>query len=154
MDQTKARLESLEEEGEDSLQTMLDLSQQDYVNHIEDLHKQLRTAWAADQRVKSLKIAIQNSKLLADPKPPQFYPSKFVLITEILDTFGNLVYDRILEKSTYIAKGSSTPVKLPAKFTPDMVSESAKETCKNWFYKIASIRELLPRMYAAVMWTL
>jgi hypothetical protein len=115
---------------------------------------------------------------------PQFYPSKFVLITEILDTFGRLVYDRIFEKATYIKPGTNVAVSLPsashprpglrdwrglltlsappypspppphththihtAAFTPDMVSDVAKETCKNWFFKIASIRELVPRLY-------
>jgi hypothetical protein len=53
----------------------------------------------AEQRVKALKIAIQCAKLLADTKVIQFYPSKFVLISDILDTFGKLVAERIYTKS-------------------------------------------------------
>lgn len=141
----------------------------------------------------------QCSKLLSDTSVIQFYPSKFVLITDILDTFGEiqtcchlaqvvlmnntthsvnnyikggLVYDRIWTMC-------SDPRPLPGKsetcpswrkqrwflcrwlllicfvlssfylesFTVDDVSDTAKETCLNWFFKIASIRELLPRLY-------
>ena len=40
---------------------MLNLSQQDYVNRIDELNNQLIIAWDQDQRVKALKIAIQVS---------------------------------------------------------------------------------------------
>lgn len=67
---------------------MLDLSQQEYVKRITELNKELTVAWEGSQRVKALKIVIQCAKLLADTAVIKFYPSKFVLITDILDTFG------------------------------------------------------------------
>ncbi|XP_053393595.1 VPS35 endosomal protein-sorting factor-like isoform X2 [Mercenaria mercenaria] len=152
-DKVKNRLEQLDDFEEGSVQEMLNLSQQEYVSRIEDLNQALIAAWEQDQRVKALKIAIQCSKLLADVNVIQFYPSKFVLITDILDTFGKLVYNRLRDKAQYFPPGSGVAIKLPENFTPDQVPDSAKETCRNWFFKIASIRELIPRFYveAAIM---
>jgi hypothetical protein len=146
-DKVKKRLEQLDDFEEGSVKEMLNLSQQEYVKRIDELNQALETAWEHDQKVKSLKIAIQCSKLLADVSVIQFYPSKFVLITDILDAFGRLVYQRIRQKATYHPPGALKPVTLSDSFTPDMVPDSAKETCRNWFFKIASIRELIPRFY-------
>ncbi|XP_012275161.1 UPF0505 protein C16orf62 homolog isoform X2 [Orussus abietinus] len=148
VDKVKTRLEQLDDFEESSVRQMLDLSQQEYTAQIEQLNNELVQAWQSDQRVKALKIAIQCAKLLVDTSVMPFYPSKFVLITDILDIFGKLVYDRLKMKSqNYCKPGSKVPNSLPDDFTADMVPESAKETCRNWFYKIASIRELVPRLY-------
>ncbi|XP_064636614.1 VPS35 endosomal protein-sorting factor-like [Lineus longissimus] len=146
-DKVKNRLEQLDDFEEGSVREMLNLSQQEYVTRIDELNQALITAWDLDQRVKSLKIAIQCAKVLSETTVIQFYPSKFVLITDILDTFGKLVYERIMCKSSYYPKGSHMAQQLPESFTPDQVPDSAKETCRNWFFKIASIRELVPRLY-------
>uniref|UniRef100_A0A8C8RNE9 VPS35 endosomal protein-sorting factor-like n=1 Tax=Pelusios castaneus TaxID=367368 RepID=A0A8C8RNE9_9SAUR len=120
-EKVRTRLEELDDLEEGSQKELLNLTQQDYMNRIEDLNQSLKDAWASDQKVKALKIVIQCSKLLSDTTVIQFYPSKFVLITDILDTFDN--------------------------FTPESVNDTAKETCLNWFFKIASIRELISRLY-------
>ncbi|XP_061912130.1 VPS35 endosomal protein-sorting factor-like [Entelurus aequoreus] len=139
-EKVRTRLEELDDLEEGSQRELLNLSQQEYANRIEELNQSLKEAWGSDQKVKALKIVIQCSKLLSDTSVIQFYPSKFVLITDILDTFGRLVYDRIWSMC-------SDPRPLPDTFTVDDVNDTAKETCLNWFFKIASIRELLPRLY-------
>lgn len=100
-DKVKHRLEQLDDFEDGSVHQMLDLTQQEYVARIEQLNHELVHAWHADHRVKALKIAIQCSKLLADTSVMQFYPSQFVLITDILDIFGNLVYERLRIKAEY-----------------------------------------------------
>uniref|UniRef100_A0A2R9A317 VPS35 endosomal protein-sorting factor-like n=1 Tax=Pan paniscus TaxID=9597 RepID=A0A2R9A317_PANPA len=140
-EKVRTRLEELDDFEEGSQKELLNLTQQDYVNRIEELNQSLKDAWASDQKVKALKIVIQCSKLLSDTSVIQFYPSKFVLITDILDTFGKLVYERIFSMCV-----DSRSV-LPDHFFPENANDTAKETCLNWFFKIASIRELIPRFY-------
>ncbi|KAF2072220.1 hypothetical protein CYY_006465 [Polysphondylium violaceum] len=132
-------LEELEQDKEETKTAQL--SQPDIIMDLETLHSELLKAWSAEERVRSLKIAIQTAKVLADTSLIKFYPSKFVIATEILDTFGNMVYDRI-KKRLQNSRDSKT--------NEQLLREQAKETCRNWFYKIASIRELLPRLFVEI----
>lgn len=100
-EKVKRRLEQLDDFEEGSVKTM-DVSQEEYVQKIEMLNYELLKAWNNDHRVNSLKIAIQCSKLLANTSVLRFYPSQFVLITDVLDMFGRLVYDRLKQKSGYV----------------------------------------------------
>ena len=45
------------------------------------------------------------------------------------------------------AKGQAPGKPLREGFAPSEVLEEGVETTKNWFYKVASIRELVPRFY-------
>lgn len=147
VNKVKERLQQLEQfEEEENDSEMLSLTQKDYVKHIEKMNADLTTAWNTEQRVKALKIVIKLTKLLGDTNEVVgFYPSKWMLITEILDTFGNLVWQRIKERSTVYDGDVAIPLK--DNFRCEDVADHAQETCKNWFFKIASIRELLPRVY-------
>lgn len=85
--------------------------------------------------------------MLGDTKFPQFYPSMFVMLSEILDSFGDLVFQRIFSKANEVLPKDS---KLKISFNSNDVPQDAKETCRNWFYKTACIREVLPRLYIEI----
>ncbi|EDV92899.1 VPS35 endosomal protein sorting factor-like [Drosophila grimshawi] len=138
-DKVKYRLEQLDNFDDGSMRHMMDLTQQEYIQRFDQLKQELIQSWHNDQRVKALKIAIQCAKMLSDTSVLHFYPSQYVLITDILDVFGKLVYERLRVKAAG-APGASAVVL-------QREQDAARDTCQNWFYKIASIRELLPRLY-------
>ncbi|CAH2073937.1 unnamed protein product, partial [Iphiclides podalirius] len=140
-EKVKHRLEQLDDFDEGSIRKTMGLSQQEFITKINMLDDEITKAWDSEQRVKAFKICIQCSKLLSDVNVMQFYPSKFILINDILDNFGDLVFRRLQKKSCGV------DVQSPLDIDSSLVPETAKETCQNWMFKMASIRELLPRLY-------
>ncbi|CAM9523426.1 unnamed protein product, partial [Phaeothamnion confervicola] len=145
----------------------------DLIGHGTDLRRQLEVAWANDEKVTSLKLAIQLAKLLGETAAARRYPALFVTVTDALEAFGAMVFARIAAKaapdeaggpagifpSGATASGSGgffSPAGAVAAavaasggtggFTVVPTSAEGQETCRNWFYKTACIRELLPRL--------
>nr|XP_009769520.1 PREDICTED: UPF0505 protein C16orf62 homolog isoform X8 [Nicotiana sylvestris] len=118
---------------------------QEYVSRLTELKDEISRAWHANDRVTSFNLSIKVAKLLSDTSVLQFYPTLFVLATEILDMLGDMVWERIRQKAEYTEDG--TLVHLPGNFRATEICAEAKETCYNWFFKVGSIRELLPRIY-------
>lgn len=152
------------------------LSYDDYFKKLEVMAQSLREHWAEDQRVRALKVAIQLAKLLAETSQLKLYPKKYKVITDLLDEFGQLVYIRIHSMANLTAdhqdasrhsmddhKKGNRPVSDHDQrnsktnlYTDQQIEEQerlararelAKDTCRNWFLKVASIRELVPRFY-------
>ena len=145
-DSAKKRLEKLEETKEEAAASV-EVTQKDFVRRIEALHKELISSWKRNERVQTLKIAIQCAKLMQDTTVISFYPSAFMMLTSVLDSFGQLVYTRILAQAQDLARtGGMVPI-VDGKFTCSDVPQPAQEICRNWFYKTACIRELVPRLY-------
>jgi len=143
-DRARMRVEEMTRDTNDSEYT----SQKNYIQTLENLNVECAESWKNNDRVTALKIVIRCTKTLGKNDVPPFYPSLFVLVSEVLETFGSLVYQRIKEKGETIDPVTGkVDRRLGDKFTTRDVNDDAKETCRNWFYKIASIRELMPRIY-------
>ncbi|XP_022139513.1 UPF0505 protein C16orf62 homolog isoform X2 [Momordica charantia] len=122
------------------------ITRQDYIYCLREFKDDLVRAWNANDRVTCLKISVKVAKLLKDTSVLQFYPTLFVLVTDIMDMLGNFVWDRIKRKAEFTEDGVKF-CSLPENFKLKDICESAKETCHNWFCKIGAIQELLPRIY-------
>lgn len=101
LDKYTQRMANLERRGQVVNDTKVELTQKEYTAHVEKLSSELKKAWANDEMVPSLTIAMQLAKLLTDTTAPQFYPSTFVMVTEALDAFGELVFNRVRSKAYF-----------------------------------------------------
>ena len=112
------------------------------VKKLEITKKEMLQQWDKEEKVATLKIIIQYAKILNDVSTPKFYCHKFLLISEFIDNFSKLVYERICK----LAFGSKQQVDF-SKITPQVGNQTAKDVCMNWIMKTCCIRELLPRIY-------
>ena len=149
LSKAKMRLEYLEANSGSGRSSRVSLTQKEYTDVVNSLHGVLIEAWSRNQRVKALKKTIECSKVLTDLTVPRFYPAMWVLVTDILDTFAGLVHERIhkLAAERYDLAGRA---RFPVNFSAADVPPDAKETARNWFFKIACIRELVPRLYVEI----
>ncbi|KAF5781491.1 putative vacuolar protein sorting-associated protein [Helianthus annuus] len=122
------------------------VSQQEYIKRLHELKDEIKRSWHSGDRVTSLKLSIKVARLLMDTCVAQFYPTLFVLATDIMDMLGDMVWERIKEKAEFADDGTKVCT-LSDDFEANSICLEAKETCNNWFRKIASIHELLPRIY-------
>ena len=112
------------------------------VKKMEIKKKEMLQQWDKEEKVSTLKTIIQYAKILNDVSTPKFYCHKFLLISEFIDNFSKLVYERICK----LAFSSKQKVDF-SKITPQVGNQTAKEVCMNWIMKTCCIRELLPRIY-------
>jgi len=102
------------------------------------------TSWAKDERVDSLKIAIRSSKLLSDMAALPFYPTTFVLVTDSLDMFGKLIFDRLLAKAQEdLEAAGRNPADISERFTPESISPPAKDVSNLSYFLLCTISILI-----------
>jgi hypothetical protein len=70
---------------------------QEFSAHAEILNREMNHSWTINDRVKTLKIAIQAAKMLREADDEQIYPAKVSQIIEILEQFGTFVHDRLFQ---------------------------------------------------------
>ena len=135
----RTRIDELEKDGDDTnVGTVGEI-----VKKMEIIKKEMLQRWDKEEKVSTLKIIIQCAKILNDVSTPKFYCHKFLIISEFIDNFSRLVYERICK----LAFGSSKQQIDFSKITPQVGNQVAKDVCMNWIMKTCCIRELLPRIY-------
>ncbi|KNA22780.1 hypothetical protein SOVF_031280 isoform A [Spinacia oleracea] len=145
-EKSNAHLDELDDPQGSAEEDVTFITQQEYTARLSDMKTDILSSWDAGDHFKSLKLSVKVARLLRDTDLLQFYPTLFTQVTDILDMLGDMVIERIKRKAEFTEDGTQIRA-LPEDFQARDVCSEAKETCHNWFCKIGSIRDLLPRIY-------
>ncbi|KAI3849075.1 hypothetical protein MKX03_011518 [Papaver bracteatum] len=109
------------------------ITRQEYLSRLRELKDEIRRAWQADERVTSLKLSIKvkgyfTKTCVHNFKEYLYFGKRLGVLDAILCSF-------------------CLSVAVKGNFVSSDIRSEAKETCYNWFCKIGSIREHLPRIY-------
>uniref|UniRef100_A0A1I7TRY9 Serine protease n=1 Tax=Caenorhabditis tropicalis TaxID=1561998 RepID=A0A1I7TRY9_9PELO len=105
------------------------------------------TAWGRENRVEAFKVLIESTHFMQSiPPPSEEFTYYWLLAMEVIDTFGKLVYDRLLSKSNE-ARNKNGQTDLPPKFTVEQVPKNVKDMAMNWFLKLSEIVDIPVRFY-------
>ncbi|VDP22267.1 unnamed protein product [Heligmosomoides polygyrus] len=141
---TKYRLEMMEDMS--GLRRLSDISQNEFVSHVNELRERFLKAWDDNKRVESVQVITELARLLSAPTTPPFFPVQWILVTDIIDLFGKFVYDRLLSKANEERKASGASP-LPSNFSSHDVPADTTEVARNWFCRVDDIKEVVPRFY-------
>ncbi|VDL82047.1 unnamed protein product [Nippostrongylus brasiliensis] len=141
---TKYRLQMLEDMS--GLRKLSDISQNEFVSHVNELRECFLTAWDNNKRVESVQVITELARLLSAPTTPPFFPVQWILVTDIIDLFGKLVYDRLFFKANEERKSNGESF-LTSDFVSSDIPPTTVDIAKNWFAKVDDIKEVVPRFY-------
>lgn len=143
LDMLKSRLKLLSDEKNlKSVKKAGDVSQKFLI-----LRENLITAWGREDRVESFKIIVESTHLLQSiPPHSEEYPYYWLLASDVIDTFGKLLHDRLISKSNE-ARNKNGQTNLPINFTVEQVPKNVKDMAMNWFLKLSEIIDIPVRFY-------
>ncbi|KAH0796032.1 UPF0505 protein C16orf62 [Histomonas meleagridis] len=103
-------------------------------NEIKKQSAMLSTLYKESKHLEMIELISKTCRLLMNTRSPQFYPAQFMLVLELVEHFGNIVYDRISSHES--AKGNFLESK-----------EGCRELlCLNWSMILCRTDRLLPRL--------
>ncbi|CAD5213001.1 unnamed protein product [Bursaphelenchus okinawaensis] len=122
------------------------LTEEDFIRKFRDLRVTLLRLWAQEERVQCISLCREVAQIMTQSSLGNFYPKAFVLVTDFMDIFGHLVYQRLLEKAKQERRQAGLSA-LPTHFSTIDVLEKTRIVARNWFGKLGEITDVIPHLY-------